>query len=263
MGELNPFRYRGYYYDEDTSFYYLQSRYYDPVTCKFINIDEPAILFETAGSVLSAHLWDYCENNPIMYVDYTGNKKTSITIFITSDFLTWSTRIRDELAKAFPRYSCLIHSYNSSAKFSNKWNKLKNQDVVVILAHGTYDSLQYLSPSNIQKLKRINCKLLVILGCNCGHYDYTNLNIAYEFSKKITGVAIASDGTVILNYYKKRLKLSSIANSEFFDQSRKYRPNKGWMMYEYKNKKSYVFTTPFKDLYFNSLITYLKIIKRS
>ena len=46
LATLNPFRYRGYYYDEETSFYYLQSRYYDFNTCKFINSDDPSILLE-------------------------------------------------------------------------------------------------------------------------------------------------------------------------------------------------------------------------
>lgn len=57
---------------------------------------------------------------------------------------------------------------------------------------------------------------MIILGCNCGHYDYTNLNIAYEFSKKITGVTIASDGTVLLSYKKKQLTLQSVADKDFF-----------------------------------------------
>ena len=232
------------------------------MTCKFINIDEPAILFETAFEPLSVHLWDYCDGNPVMYVDYTGNKKTNITIFTTSEFITWSTHIMNELAKAFPQYSCLIHSYNSSTKFSNKWNTLKNQDVVVILSHGTYNSLDHLSSSNIQKLKKINCKLLIILGCNCGHYDYTNLNIAYEFSKKITGVTIASDGTVLLSYKKKQLTLQSAADKDFFSFCRRKRPNVGWIMYEYRNKKSYVSALQFKNLYLSSLITNLKLRKK-
>ncbi len=72
MGELNPFRYRGYYYDEDTSFYYLQSRYYDPVTCKFINADDPMIIYQTAYNPLAVFTYDYCNGNPVMYVDPTG-----------------------------------------------------------------------------------------------------------------------------------------------------------------------------------------------
>ncbi len=41
LGEKNPFRYRGYYYDKETGFYYVGSRYYDPNTGRFINTDEP------------------------------------------------------------------------------------------------------------------------------------------------------------------------------------------------------------------------------
>ena len=37
--EKNPFRYRGYYFDQETGFYYLQSRYYDPKLCRFLNAD--------------------------------------------------------------------------------------------------------------------------------------------------------------------------------------------------------------------------------
>lgn len=40
IATLNPFRYRGYYYDSETGFYYLMSRYYDPVTHRFLNGDE-------------------------------------------------------------------------------------------------------------------------------------------------------------------------------------------------------------------------------
>ena len=74
LGTLNPFRYRGYYYDEETGFYYLQSRYYDCNTCKFINADDPSILLAAPFNVQCVHIYDYCENNPIMFVDYSGKK---------------------------------------------------------------------------------------------------------------------------------------------------------------------------------------------
>ena len=39
LAEINPLRYRGYYYDSETGFYYLRSRYYDPENHRFINAD--------------------------------------------------------------------------------------------------------------------------------------------------------------------------------------------------------------------------------
>ena len=70
IANLNPLRYRGYYYDAETGFYYLQSRYYDPAICRFINADTFATT--DANGFLSANMFAYCENNPIMRVDADG-----------------------------------------------------------------------------------------------------------------------------------------------------------------------------------------------
>ncbi len=69
IATLNPFRYRGYYYDSETGFYYLMSRYYDPVTHRFINADG---YFQAGGSILDTNMSAYCRNNPVMYSDPTG-----------------------------------------------------------------------------------------------------------------------------------------------------------------------------------------------
>ena len=71
IGNLNPFRYRGYYYDNETGFYYLQSRYYDPNTTRFINADAAEFVGAT-GTPLSFNLFLYCENDPVNSVDETG-----------------------------------------------------------------------------------------------------------------------------------------------------------------------------------------------
>lgn len=70
LGQRNPFRYRGYYYDTESGLYYLNSRYYDPETGRFINAD--SMLKTPNAGVLSANMFAYCENNPIMSSDSTG-----------------------------------------------------------------------------------------------------------------------------------------------------------------------------------------------
>ena len=70
IGHINPLRYRGYYYDRETRLYNLQSRYYDFANCRFINADTFATT--DANGVLSANMFAYCENNPIMLVDQDG-----------------------------------------------------------------------------------------------------------------------------------------------------------------------------------------------
>ena len=70
IGHINPLRYRGYYYDRETRLYYLQSRYYDFANCRFINADTFATT--DANGLLSANMFAYCENNPIMRTDESG-----------------------------------------------------------------------------------------------------------------------------------------------------------------------------------------------
>ena len=67
MAEKNPLRYRGYYYDSETGFYYLQSRYYDPATRRFINADVYAST--DSKNPISCNMFAYCENNPILASD--------------------------------------------------------------------------------------------------------------------------------------------------------------------------------------------------
>ena len=68
----NPFRYRGYYYDTSIGLYYLNSRYYDPETGRFLNEDLVSYLEpETIGGI---NLYAYCLNDPVNYVDPTGHK---------------------------------------------------------------------------------------------------------------------------------------------------------------------------------------------
>ena len=69
---LNPIRYKDYYYDTESGFYYLQSRYYDPQVGRFISADDTGYLGATE-SVLSFNLYTYCENEPLKNEDPSGN----------------------------------------------------------------------------------------------------------------------------------------------------------------------------------------------
>ena len=67
----NPLTYRGYIYDRETGFYYLQSRYYDPTIGRFLNADDTAFI-GASGTLLGWNLFVYCENNPVSGFDYSG-----------------------------------------------------------------------------------------------------------------------------------------------------------------------------------------------
>ena len=69
IGNLNPIRYRGYVYDNETGLYYVSSRYYDPEVGRWINADG---YVSTGQGVLGNNMFAYCGNNPVNRVDHTG-----------------------------------------------------------------------------------------------------------------------------------------------------------------------------------------------
>ena len=75
IANLNPIRYRGYYYDTETGLYYLQSRYYDPEIGRFLNADK---YISTGQGLNGCSMFTYCGNNPINNLDPTG-----------SSFISW------------------------------------------------------------------------------------------------------------------------------------------------------------------------------
>ncbi len=71
LSQLNPFRYRGYYYDTETGLYFLKTRYYDPEVGRFITIDDLSYL--DPDTINGLNLYAYCGDNPVMAVDPNGN----------------------------------------------------------------------------------------------------------------------------------------------------------------------------------------------
>ena len=88
MAEKNPLRYRGYYYDSETGFYYLQSRYYDPANRRFINADSYA---STGQGFIGINMFAYCGNNPVARIDVSGLFWEEIAEFLGGIFGAGST----------------------------------------------------------------------------------------------------------------------------------------------------------------------------
>ncbi len=81
LGTLNPLRYRGYVYDTETKLYYLNSRYYNPATGRFINADTPEVATLSPGSATwDKNLFAYCDNDPVNRKDDGGQCWEAIAI---------------------------------------------------------------------------------------------------------------------------------------------------------------------------------------
>ncbi len=80
IANMNPLRYRSYYLDAETGFYYLKSRYYAPDMCRFLNADA---FTQTGQGLLDKNMFSYCMNNPSNAVDEEGTFTLTFTFVFT------------------------------------------------------------------------------------------------------------------------------------------------------------------------------------
>ena len=119
LSDINPFRYQSYYQDNETGWYYLNSRYYDVETLRFITKDDVDYL-GASGSVLSYNLYNYCENNPIIRVDSNGSiwwilspiviGAATLTGCSSKDYSTYYGAANKYVASSSKAYNCYAHA---------------------------------------------------------------------------------------------------------------------------------------------------------
>ena len=80
MARINPIRYRGYYWDSETNWYYLNSRYYSPEFRRFISPDDTNYLDPETPNGLN--LYCYCNNDPVNYADPSGHSVVAVITII-------------------------------------------------------------------------------------------------------------------------------------------------------------------------------------
>ncbi len=124
IGQSNPYRYRGYWFDSETGLYYLQSRYYDPQTGRFINADD---LFSTDQGPIGNNMFTYCLNNPINGIDKNGNAFLSMLL-------------GSALAGALAGALTSLIAYTANAKISGQKQTLKGIGNA-ILTGGLYGAI--------------------------------------------------------------------------------------------------------------------------
>ena len=140
---INPFRYRGYYYDTEIGMYYLQSRYYDSTVGRFINADDTDYLGANKIS-LGYNLFAYCENKAVCFADFLGFEPINIT-----NRLLYLMRIHADylynLARKYVYWSYLgaaifLHQFCNLVKTGGTWD-LKSQSEWKNLRKGEYYTL--------------------------------------------------------------------------------------------------------------------------
>ena len=145
LAEINPLRYRGYcgyYYDSETGFYYLRSRYYDPENHRFINADTYAST--DSGDAISCNMFAYCNNNPVVFLDSTGMYSISAVTTLEStdnDGTTYTTMITSD-----SRYELL--GFISLGSIENYKFTYVVSNTGVITFDNTQEDAKYLAKGN-------------------------------------------------------------------------------------------------------------------
>ena len=104
IADINPFRYRGYYYDSEIGMYYLQSRYFSPNVARFINADESSSV-NVRGGICDVNTYCYCRNNPTSFVDISGHFGTPIQWVFAAIGAVAGWFLGDYIAKKLGYYS--------------------------------------------------------------------------------------------------------------------------------------------------------------
>ena len=198
----NPLRYRGYIFDEETGFYYLQTRYYDPVTGRFINADG-----QLNGGALGNNLFIYCNNNGINFSDRSGTSPLPFWL------LDWFGEIHDAVLKEIRKNNSEIVSSDTrlSQLISLRPDLIDNNNGMYELKPVTWNNALGFAAAKNQLDRYINaynifCGTGAHVGTHFyqGKFEYKNYNVWY-FTK----------GEGIIYYcFKEKTKQSKESSTE-------------------------------------------------
>ena len=217
MAEKNPLRYRGYYYDSETGYYYLQSRYYDPTTRRFLNADSFA---STGQGFVGTNTFVYCNNNPITFYDPAGHSSQSVNVTLTDSgrgYINADVVVLSIDSKGWLQSSQTMGEYfaykvgNGSVRvigvtqenFAETWKNIR-ASYVIIHTHGWPNGLDLdggiVTGEDVRKLQaNSNIKGMLITACSTGGINGYDDNIAQLFSKRIGGKGLVVCSTTIVS----------------------------------------------------------------
>ena len=258
IANLNPIRYRGYYYDSETDYYYLQSRYYDPTICRFINADLPEYAKEQKDETVGVNIFVYCCNDAVNNADIDGHKKKKkkAIIYSISQFMDESKAIGKNLEKYFKK-KIKVHFRKIDNNLGEKWNSTGNCDIAIINCHGNSDNtINGLSRTDVLDLNTKKVKVLILLACFAGQLttndeDSTFNNIASAFANIVSNncVVVASNEEVV-SMYKHKMNVTR----HFYSKGREY----GWTLYKHSDGLIYWYPTKIRILTIKKILNYIK-----
>ena len=159
---INPFRYRSYYYDDETGLYYLQSRYYDPVVGRFINAAMPEMLTFGDNSIVSFNIFVYCSNDCIQNSDEGGmfsfddlyNKITGFLQKLFSKFIE-TLKNQVQITKKYIKISVTVIQLALDLAVSLIVNRILKWGIEKIIGHVMKKYIQNNTKSFVKIIEKI------------------------------------------------------------------------------------------------------------
>ena len=250
--ETLPFGYTGLYNNKAAGTWRTGSREYDPVSGRFMARDKDIYMRDHRPETLN--LYQYCYGNPVIWIDPDG---TDCYIFYLPEWKNEAVNDRRQLAKQYGYDESKVHlvPIKDNDDFTSGWNAMGTEnghsvdiDTVLINTHGNPTGLGDnrhfgMSSWDMRQLDSKDAENVILLGCNSGHTDYSDHNVAAELARKVDGAPVlASDGTVYsgLTFFNLTNRSYTSKNDKHF---RGYRPagskrdNEGWVVYQEKDGK--------------------------
>lgn len=193
IGYKNPMRYHDYYFDEEMTWYYLQSRYYVPTWGRFLNSDLPEYAQAQKSDHAGLNLFAYCCNDPVNYEDHCGNKRNYRKKYTYVFIYDGKSSLKKQA-----KYSYYYNYYSNKViakyvktvnDFVKAWNNMNNVDDVFLYLHGGTGKLYFENESiDLEGLdKKLEKKTIngsVFLFSCKGGMGAKNKSVAYELSIK-------------------------------------------------------------------------------
>ena len=214
---VNSFAYTGAVIDPKTGLYYMNARYYDPQTGRFISQDS----YKGDGEDFW-HAYLYCEGDPVDNTDPTGHK-VKARVFASKEFESWED---DEIKRLKTKYPDIEYAkavtVDGTNQFVRLWNSLGSEYKYVSLIFHAQPYMFACRGTNEQNIassyaiedgavnanvkstnaltttnKSSSIKKLYLMMCNAGHRFHKRNNLAKAFRDMVNknGDVLSCDGT--------------------------------------------------------------------
>ncbi len=199
LGTIQPFRYRGYVFDEETGLYYLRSRYFNPNLCRFVNADSH---LGFRGEIFAHNVYTYCVNSPVCLLDNDG------LVWTMGAYEPYYGFYHSKVQKWI-----VAHNVGVAMEVSTSTGRI---DLYNVCSHEIYevkpDRPEHIEAGKAQLERYMRGNLPTQLGNACNLVLPPDGTLHYEYEDVVVDVSVRAEGPLIL-YSAKQTRKKKTTNS--------------------------------------------------